>query len=172
MFLLLSFRGVNSCDHTHGPMLTVTCLLASKLHCPDGVPASGVPLDSRVLPSTASLVWHSFSSTQCQPHDLPSFVYEQNATIECSSSASLTSLNSCRNINLFERICPSAMDTFHWLPTHVPITIELPVDTYSAEAETAQASPACAAKQHKDVFVSFTPFSSPAVSIVHGSKSV
>jgi len=107
VFLLLSFGGVNSCDHAHGSMLIVTCLLASKLHCPDGVPAFGVPLDGRLLPSTASLMRHSFFSAQCQHHDLPSFVYKQNAAIEGPSSASLTSLNSCRNINLFERICPS-----------------------------------------------------------------
>ena len=104
MFLLLSFGGVNSCDHAHGSMLIVTCLLASKLHCPDGVPAFGVPLDGRLLPSTASLMRHSFFSAQCQHHDLPSFVYKQNAAIEGPSSASLIS---CRNINLFERICPS-----------------------------------------------------------------
>jgi len=158
VFLLLSFRGVKSCDHTHGPMLIVTCLLASKLHCPDGVPASGVPLDSRLLPNRASLVWHNFFSAQCQPHDLPSVVYEQNATIEGSSSASLTSLNSCRNINLFERICPSAIGHFSLVADSCAHYHSITGQHLFCGNSTNESG-----IQPNGVLVLFRPFSSPAV---------
>lgn len=153
-------------------MLIVTCLLASKLRCPDRVPAPGVPLDSRLLPNTASLVWHRFSSAQCQPHDLPNVVYEQSATIEGSSSASLTSLNSCRNINLFERICPlQGVNRNRTRFIGCRLMCPSPFNYQSTpilggERKQHKRVRHAQPNKHNGVLVSFRPLSSPAIQCI------